>query len=355
MNKLFITRIQLNKDTVPSFRIYPFNIKVVKNFDKLDFKSPVTFFIGENGVGKSTFAASIASAMNRKFVKISVGGLSDSAELVGHRKTYVGSSPGKIIDAFLRVKCNNPLILIDEVDKMISDYKGNPTATLLDILDTSLNNNFVDSYIEEPFDLSNTFFVLTANNVRDIPAELLDRLEIIELSSYTEYEKFEIAKRHLLPKIIKENAIKPEELSINEDAIRQIIRYYTREAGVRNLERLIAKICRQLAVKIVANPALEFPWVVTEKMLPNILNETPVTNHGVRKQPEVGVGYGLGWSPYGGSVLTLEGISIKGKGGLVITGNLKNVMKESCQIAHTVAKKYVLKNIKNPIDFSFQL
>lgn len=211
-----------------------------------DIKIPIICLIGPPGVGKSTFAASIASAMNRKFVKISVGGLSDSAELIGHRKTYVGSSPGKIIDAFLRVKCNNPLILIDEVDKMISDYKGNPTATLLDILDTSLNNNFVDSYIEEPFDLSNTFFVLTANNVRDIPAELLDRLEIIELNSYTDFDKQQIFKKYLLPDVLSTYKVKSNDILFSDSVIKNIIKYYTVESGVRELKRCIDALVRKI-------------------------------------------------------------------------------------------------------------
>lgn len=308
--------------------------------------------VGAPGVGKTSIAKSVANSLGRKFVKLTLGGVHDESEIRGHRKTFVGAMAGKIIHNLKLAGSNNPVFLLDEIDKITSDIHGDPASALLEVLDPQQNSSFRDNFLEVPFDLSKVIFIATANYANQIPAPLKDRMEIINVDSYTAPEKVQIAKNYLLPKQLKENGIKEDALQISDDVIYSIINNYTYEAGVRNLERLIAKICRQLAVKIVANPAFDFPWVVTEKMLPTILNEAPVTIHGVRKQPEVGVGYGLGWSPYGGSILTLEGISIKGKGSLVITGNLKNVMKESCQIAHTVAKKFVLKNIKNPIDFS---
>lgn len=308
--------------------------------------------VGAPGVGKTSIAKSVANALGRKFVKLTLGGVHDESEIRGHRKTFVGAMVGKIIHNIKLSGVNNPVFLLDEIDKITSDIHGDPASALLEVLDPQQNNSFRDNFLEVPFDLSKVIFIATANYANQIPAPLLDRMEIINVDSYTAPEKVSIAKNYLMPKQLKANGIKEGSLVLDDEVILSIINNYTYEAGVRNLERLIAKICRQLAVKIVENPALTLPWVVTEKMLPSILNEAPVTNHGVRKFPEVGVGYGLGWSPYGGSILTMEGISIKGKGNLVITGNLKDVMKESCQIAHTVAKKYVLKNIKNPVDFS---
>ena len=308
--------------------------------------------VGAPGVGKTSIAKSVANALGRKFVKLTLGGVHDESEIRGHRKTYVGAMIGKIVHNIKLAGSNNPVFLLDEIDKITSDIHGDPASALLEVLDPQQNNAFRDNFLEVPFDLSKVIFIATANYANQIPAPLLDRMEIINVDSYTAQEKVEIAKHYLLPKQLKANGIKEGSLILNDDVVFHMINNYTYEAGVRSLERLIAKICRQLAVKIVANPKTQLPWIVTEKMLSNILNEAPVTNHGVRKFAEVGVGYGLGWSPYGGSVLTLEGISIKGKGNLVITGNLKDVMKESCQIAHTVAKKYTLKNIKNPIDFS---
>lgn len=323
----------------------------VLNLNK-NVSGQILCLVGAPGVGKTSIAKSVANALGRKFVKLTLGGVHDESEIRGHRKTFVGAMVGKIIHNIKLAGSNNPVFLLDEIDKITSDIHGDPASALLEVLDPQQNNSFRDNFLEVPFDLSKVIFIATANYANQIPAPLLDRMEIINVDSYTAPEKVQIAKNYLLPKLLKANGIKEGSLVLEDDVITYIINNYTYEAGVRSLERLIGKICRQLAVKIVENSAFQLPWVVTEKMLPSILNEAPVVTHGVRKYPEVGVGYGLGWSPYGGSILTMEGISIKGKGNLVITGNLKDVMKESCQIAYTVAKKAVLKNIKNPIDFS---
>lgn len=301
--------------------------------------------VGAPGVGKTSIAKSVANALGRKFVKLTLGGVHDESEIRGHRKTYVGAMVGKIIYNIKLAGSNNPVFLLDEIDKLTTDIHGDPASALLEVLDPQQNYAFRDNFLEVPYDLSKVIFIATANYVDRIPAPLRDRMEIINVDSYIADEKVQIAKNYLIPKQLTANGIKENALVINDDVIYSLIDDYTYEAGVRNLERLIAKICRQLAVKLVDNPNTELPWVITESMLPSILNEPPVTNHGVRKQPEVGVGYGLGWSPYGGSVLTLEGVSIPGKGNLVMTGNLKDVMQESCKIAYTVAKRCVDKDI----------
>ncbi len=308
--------------------------------------------VGAPGVGKTSIAKSVANALGRNFVKLTLGGVHDESEIRGHRKTFVGAMVGKIIHNLKIAGSNNPVFLLDEIDKITTDIHGDPASALLEVLDPQQNNAFRDNFLEVPFDLSKVLFIATANYAERIPAPLLDRMEIINVDSYTAFEKLQIAKNYLLPRELSANGIKDGALKLDDEVILTLINDYTYEAGVRNLERLIAKICRQLAVKIVENPKFELPWVITKKMLSNILDEPPVTNRGVRKESEVGVGYGLGWSPYGGSILTLEGISIKGKGNLVITGNLKEVMKESCQIAFTVAKNFVAKNSAKPVDFS---
>ena len=227
-----------------------------------DINTPILCLVGPPGVGKSTLAQSIAAAMNREFVKISVGGLNDSSELLGHRKTYVGSAPGKIISAYRKCQSNNPVILIDEVDKMVKDYKGDPSATLLDILDINQNSKFVDNYLEEPFDLSKTFFILTANYIYQIPPELKDRLEIIELNSYTVFDKVNIAKKHILPRLYDLYKIDNKKINIKEKELKLIIDSYTKEPGVRDLERVLDTLYR----KIVINEK-KFPLVINEEII----------------------------------------------------------------------------------------
>lgn len=311
--------------------------------------------VGAPGVGKTSIAKSVANALGRKFVKLSLGGVHDESEIRGHRRTYVAAMPGKIIYNIKNAGSVNPVFLLDEIDKITTDIHGDPASALLEVLDPAQNNNFRDNFLEIPFDLSKVIFIATANYANKIPAPLYDRMEIINLDSYLAPEKLEIAKNFLLKRELEANGLKPDAIKISDETILEIINNYTFEAGVRNLERLIAKICRHLAVMLVENPKINLPWVVTTQMLPDIFNEAPIIPRGVRKNPEVGIGYGLSWSTCGGSVLTLEGVMLKGSGKIEITGNLKDVMKESCKIALSVAKRQIEHDnnqITNNIDYN---
>ena len=302
--------------------------------------------VGPPGVGKTTLAKSIAKAINRNFVQISVGGIRDESEIVGHRRTYVGAIPGRIISSMKKAKSNNPLFLIDEVDKMSSDYKGDPTSCLLSILDKEQNKYFSDNYIEEEFDLSNVLFILTANYIENIPEPLKDRLEIINLSGYTEYEKLDIAFKYLIPKIVTKNGLNKDFVSIDNNTILKIIRNYTKEAGVRELERQLDKIIRKIVTQIVVNNIKLNKIIINEQNLIKYLGKEKY-KYNEKTKAQVGVVNGLAYTPFGGDVLPIEVNYYKGKGNLILTGSLGEVMKESASIALSYLKaNYKYYNIK---------
>lgn len=290
-------------------------------------------FVGPPGVGKTSIVRSIAKALNRNFVKMSVGGVKDESEIRGHRKTYVGAMPGRIIYNMMLAKSMNPVFLIDEIDKMASDYRGDPTSALLEVLDPEQNTIFRDHFLEVPFDLSNVLFIATANNIQDIPAPLLDRMEVIELSSYTTSEKFSIAKEHLIPKEIERNGLKKEQICFDDDAIMAVIEEYTYEAGVRNLERQFATICRKVAVKVINNPNKTECYRITKEDLKEFLGSHKIIRDEKRKNAEVGVVSGLSYSSVGGGVLSIEVNKVVGSGKILLTGRLGDVMQESAKAA----------------------
>ncbi len=296
-------------------------------------KAPILCLVGPPGVGKTSMAVSIAEAINRKFTRVSLGGVRDEAEIRGHRRTYIGAMPGRIIHGMQKVGCLNPLFLLDEVDKMASDFRGDPASALLEALDPEQNHAFSDHFIEYPFDLSSVFWIVTANTSETIPPALLDRLEVIELSSYTEDEKLNIARLHLLPKEMEANGLTRETLSITSGAIRKIIRDYTREAGVRRLERQIAKLCRKVAYRIVT--AKETDAKVTVKNLADYLGPCIYLESDMRAREEVGIVTGLAWTSVGGELLKVEVLAAEGKGGMTLTGQLGDVMKESARAGYT--------------------
>mgnify|MGYP004716873713 CR=1 FL=1 len=305
-----------------------------------DLKTPIICLVGPPGVGKTTLARSIAESIDRKFVKISVGGVNDEAEIIGHRRTYIGSSPGKIISAMKKCKVNNPVFLIDEIDKMTKDVKGDPASTLLEVLDPEQNKYFTDSYVEEEYDLSHVMFILTANYLYQIPEALRDRLEIIEINGYTEYEKLDIAKKHLITRLLKEHGLDDKNVSISDNALMMIIRNYTKEAGVRELERCISKIFRKIAKEIVVNDASIKKYKITEKNLIDYLGKKKFLYEELDKNDESGIANGLAYTEYGGVLLPIEVTYYKGKGALILTGSLGNVMKESAEIALSYIKSH---------------
>ena len=295
-------------------------------------KGPIICLVGPPGVGKTSIAKSIAEALGRNFVRISLGGVRDEAEIRGHRRTYVGSIPGRIINGLKEAQTKNPVFLLDEIDKMASDYKGDPASAMLEVLDPEQNKTFVDHYLEIPFDLSKILFVTTANSLSAIPGPLLDRMEIIEVSGYIEEEKLKIAERYLLPKQIKEHALKEDFVKMDESTIRDVINYYTREAGVRTLERTLGKVCRKVAKKYVENPELEV-IEVNQNNLEDYLGKDKYRYDLAGTKPEVGLVTGLAWTSVGGVTLTVEVNVLPGKGQVVLTGKLGDVMKESAQAA----------------------
>lgn len=300
---------------------------------KGNLKSPIICLAGPPGVGKTSLAFSIAEAMNRKFVKISVGGINDEAEIIGHRRTYLGASPGRIIQGIKKAKSKNPVFLIDEIDKMTRDYKGDPASTLLEILDPEQNKYFSDNYIEEEFDLSKVVFITTANYVEQIPEALKDRLEIIYLSGYTEYEKLAIAKNYLLPRICKEHGVNVEGIKMSDDSILKIIRFYTRESGVRELERQLSKIVRKIVTQLVIKKIVVNKYIIDNKKIEEFLGKEIYHFSRNSSTSEVGVVRGLSYTYYGGDVQKIEVTYFKGKGELILTGSMGEVMKESALIA----------------------
>lgn len=314
----------------------------IKNINK-DIKSPIICLVGPPGVGKTSIAMSIANALNRKFYKISVGGLNDSTELIGSRRTYLAAAPGKIIQGIKRTNSNNPVILIDEVDKMVKDYKGDPASTLLEILDPIQNKYFIDNYIEEPFDLSKVLFILTANYINDIPITLLDRVEVIELNSYTLFEKKDIAKKYLLPNIFAEHIIVDEGIKFSDEILYFIINNYTKEAGVRELERILTSLVRKMAINNIKT--------ISKEKIIKLLGYPPYKDE-LLNENKFGVVNSLAYTNIGGLVTKTEVIDYKGNGNIKITGNVGNIMKESIEVVVSYIRSKYKYNLNN-IDLHF--
>ena len=293
-------------------------------------KGPIICLVGPPGVGKTSLARSIAKATGREYVRMSLGGVRDEAEIRGHRRTYIGSMPGKVIQSMKKAKKSNPLFLLDEIDKMGQDFRGDPSSAMLEVLDPEQNATFMDHYLEVEYDLSNVMFVTTANSL-NIPGPLLDRMEIIRIAGYTEDEKLEIAKRHLLPKAIKEHALQASEFSVDEGAILSVIQHYTREAGVRSLEREMMKLARKAVTEIMRKKTKSVH--VTKDNIDDYLGVQKYRYGQIDGEDQVGVVTGLAWTEVGGELLTIEGVMMPGKGRMTVTGNLRDVMKESISAA----------------------
>lgn len=300
-------------------------------------RSPIICLVGPPGVGKTSLALSIAKSLNRSSAKISVGGINDEAEIVGHRRTYIVAAPGRIIQGIRKAGTSNPVFIIDEIDKMTKDIKGDPASSLLEVLDPEQNNKFSDHYIEEEFDLSNVLFIATANYIEQIPYELRDRLEIINISSYTEYEKLDIAKKHLVPKELDSHGLTPLQVQIDDDSLLYIIRCYTKEAGVRDLERTIATLFRKIVKEILLDGKAPF-YQIDKKMIEEFLGVPKYSYNENDKNRESGVVNGMAYTVFGGDILQIEANLYKGKGELILTGSLGDVMRESCRIALSYIK-----------------
>ena len=306
-------------------------IAVIKR--RKQIKGPILCLVGPPGVGKTSLGKSVADALGRKFARISLGGMRDEAEIRGHRRTYVGAMPGRIIQTLRRVESRNPVILLDELDKVGADFRGDPAAALLEVLDPAQNNTFTDHYLDLPFDLSRVLFITTANWLEPIHPALRDRLEVIELPSYTESEKLQIAKRYLVPRQIEEHGLTKSEVKISDAALRGLIREYTREAGVRQLEREIAALARKAARKIVSRNGAAQTVKLDATDLKDYLGHAPFVSEGAEKITEFGIATGLAWTPVGGDILFIEATRMRGRGNLILTGSLGEVMKESAQTA----------------------
>lgn len=293
-------------------------------------KGPILCLVGPPGVGKTSLAKSIAKATGREYVRMALGGVRDEAEIRGHRRTYIGSMPGKVVQSMKKAKRSNPLFLLDEIDKMGQDFRGDPSSALLEVLDPEQNSTFMDHYLEVEYDLSNVMFITTANTL-NIPAPLMDRMEVIRIAGYTEEEKLEIAKRHLLPKAIRDHALQPKEFSVTDGALMAVIQTYTREAGVRNFERELMKLARKAVTEIIKGKAKKVE--VTAANINDYLG-VPRFRHGeAERDDQIGVVTGLAWTEVGGELLTIEGVMMPGKGRMTVTGNLRDVMKESISAA----------------------
>lgn len=298
---------------------------------KTDMKGPILCFVGPPGTGKTSLGRSIARALGRKFVRISLGGVRDEAEIRGHRRTYVGALPGRIIQGMKKAGSNNPVFMMDEVDKLGADFRGDPSAALLEVLDPEQNDSFSDHYLDVPFDLSSVMFITTANILAPVPPALRDRMEVLELSGYTEEQKRMIAKQHLIPRQLEAHGLTEEHLTLEDAAISRIIREYTREAGLRNLEREIAHVCRKVAKTIAEGK--EAPTTIPAEQIPDLLGPQRFFNEVVERANEPGVATGLAWTEAGGDILFIEATSMRGNKALVLTGQLGDVMKESAQAA----------------------
>ena len=298
---------------------------------KEKMKGPILCFAGPPGVGKTSLGKSIARALGREFVRISLGGVKDEAEIRGHRRTYVGALPGRVVQGLKQAGTNNPVFILDEIDKLGSDFRGDPSAALLEVLDPEQNSTFRDHYLNVNFDLSNVMFIATCNNLETIPSALRDRMEVINLAGYTEEEKFFISRKYLVPKQMGENGLKQENIDVTDEALRTIVSQYTREAGLRNLERNVASVCRKTA-RLVAEGKTE-KTTVDREMVYKFLGPAPYLREDEQEKDEVGIATGLAWTSVGGEILYVETTTTRGKGGIMLTGQLGDVMKESGQAA----------------------
>jgi len=320
-------------------------IAVQKRTKKL--KGPILCLVGPPGVGKTSLGKSIAQSTGREFVRVSLGGVRDEAEIRGHRRTYIGSLPGRIIQSMKKVTTKNPLFLLDEIDKLGSDYRGDPSAALLEVLDPEQNDKFNDHYLEVDYDLSDVMFITTANTL-NIPPALMDRMEIIRIAGYTENEKLEISKKHLLPKVYKQHGLSVNEISIDDSALLETIRRYTKESGVRSLERELSKVARKATKKIVSNEVKDLK--INKDNISDYLGVYKYRYGEAERDDQIGIVTGLAWTEYGGELLTIEGAMMPGKGRMTVTGNLKDVMKESISAAASYVRSNATKyGIKPPL------
>src|SRR5437588_1274104 len=305
---------------------------------KGDLKGPILCFAGPPGVGKTSLGAAIAEALGRKFVRMAVGGVTDESEIRGHRKTYIGAMPGRMIQSYIQVGVNNPLIMIDEIDKVGKDYRGDPASALLEALDPKQNHAFVDRYLEIPYDLSHTLFVCTANMLDNIPSPLRDRMEVIRLSGYTESEKLQIAKRHLIPELLGDHGLTAEQVTFDDDAILTIIREHTAEAGVRSMERKLATIMRKIARKVAGGDDGTVKYEVHAAELEPYLGLPSYEHEFAERHPEIGVATGLAWTQFGGEIMFIEATRMPGSGRTTVTGQLGDVMRESVSAAYSYVR-----------------